>query len=71
VELHLGYRADDFLNEDRAAGVSPKRHVFAGIGINLKELLFKNARTRKGRAVGGVLEYFQPPFTSIQYDLTK
>ena len=71
VELHLGYRANDFLNEDRAAGVSPKRHVFAGIGINLKELLFKNARTRKGRAVGEVLEYFQPPFTSIQYDLTK
>lgn len=71
VELHLGYRADDFLNEDRAAGISPKRHVFAGIGINLKELLFKNARTRKGRAVGEVLEYFQPPFTSIHHDLTK
>lgn len=71
VELHLGYRADDFLNEDRAAGITPKRHVFAGIGINLKELLFKNARTRKGRAVSEVLAYFQPPFTSMHHDLTK
>lgn len=71
LELHLGYRADDFLNEDRAAGISPKRHVFTGIGINLKELLFKDARTRKGRTVGEVLEYFQPPFTSIHRDLTE
>ncbi len=71
VELHLGYRADDFLNEDRAAGISPKRHVFVGVGVNLKELLFKNARTRKGRAAGEVLAYFQPPFTSIQHDLTQ
>lgn len=71
VELHLGYRADDFLNEDKAAGISPKRHVFAGIGINLKELLFKNARTRKGRAAGEVLAYFQPPFTSIHKDLSE
>lgn len=71
VELHLGYRADDFLNEDRAAGISPKRHVFVGVGVNLKELLFKNARTRKGRAAGEMLAYFQPPFTSIHHDLTK
>jgi hypothetical protein len=71
VELHLGYRADDFLNEDRAAGISPKRHVFVGVGVNLKELLFKNARTRKGRAAGEMLAYVQPPFTSIHHDLTK
>lgn len=71
VELHLGYRADGFLNEDRAAGILPKRHVFAGLGINLKELLFKDARTRKGRAVGEVLTYFQPPFIGIHHDLTE
>jgi hypothetical protein len=71
MELHLGYRADGFLNEDRAAGIPPKRHVFAGLGINLKELLFKDARTRKGRAVGEVLTYFQPPFIGIHHDLTE
>ena len=71
VELHLGYRADGFSNEDRAAGIRSKRHVFAGLGINLKELLFKDARTRKGRAVGEVLTYFQPPFTGIHHDLTE
>jgi hypothetical protein len=71
VELHLGYRADDFLNEDRAAGIAPKRHVFAGLGINLRELLFKNRRSRSGRAAGEVLDYFQPPFTAIHHDLTE
>ena len=71
VELHLGYRADGFSNEDRAAGIRSKRHVFAGLGINLKELLFKDARTRKGQAVGEVLTYFQPPFTGIHHDLTE
>lgn len=71
VELHLGYRADDFLNEDRAAGIAPKRHVFAGLGINLRELLFKNASSRTGRAAGEVLDYFQPPFTALHHDLTE
>lgn len=71
MELHLGYRADGFLNEDRAAGIPPKRHVFAGLGINLNELLFKDTWTRKGRAVGEVLTYFQPPFIGIHHDLTE
>ena len=65
VELHLGYRADGFLNEDRAAGILPKRHVFAGLGINLNELLFKDARTRKGPAVGEVLTYFNRPSSAF------
>ena len=71
VELHIGYRGDDFLDEDRAAGISPKRHVFVGLGINFRELLFKNARSRAGRAAGEVLDYFQPPFTAVHHDLTE
>ncbi len=71
IELHLGYRADDFLNEDRAAGVTPKRHVFVGLGINLRELAFRNSRSRAGRAAGEVLDYFQPPFTAIHQNLTQ
>jgi hypothetical protein len=71
AELHLGYRADGFSNEDRAAGVPSKRHVFAGVGINLKELLFKDARTQKGRVAGEVFTYFQPPFIGIHHDLTE
>ena len=71
VEFHLGYRGDDFLNEDRAAGLTPKRHIFVGLGLNLREIFFKNPRTRAGRAVGDVLDYFQPPYTAIQHDITE
>lgn len=71
TELHLGYRGDDFLEEDRAAGLVPKRHVFVGLGLNLRELLFKNPRSRAGRAAGEVLDYFQPPFTAIHHNITE
>ncbi len=71
VELHLGYRGDDFLNEDRAAGIRPKRHVFVGLGLNLREILFKNPRSRAGRAAGEVLDYFQPPLTALHFDVTE
>lgn len=71
VELHLGYRGDDFLNEDRAAGIRPKRHVFVGVGLNLREILFKNPRSRAGRAAGEVLDYFQPPLTALHHDITE
>lgn len=71
AEVHLGYRGDDFLNEDRAAGLVPKRHIFVGLGLNLRELLFRNARTRAGRAAGEVLDYFQPPYTAIHHDITE
>ncbi|KQN21271.1 hypothetical protein ASE86_14820 [Sphingomonas sp. Leaf33] len=70
LELHLGYHGDDFLNSDRDAGIRPKRHIFVGAGINLRELLFKNSRSRIGRAVGEGLDYFQPPYTAVHTHLT-
>lgn len=71
VEFHLGYRGDDFLNEDREAGITPKRHIFVGLGLNLRELLFKRPSSRAGRAAGEVLDYFQPPYTAVHTDLTE
>lgn len=70
LELHLGYHGDDFLNSDRDAGIRPKRHIFVGAGINLRELFFKNSRSRIGRAVGEGLDYFQPPYTAVHTHLT-
>ncbi|BBC74369.1 conserved hypothetical protein [Altererythrobacter sp. B11] len=70
LELHLGYHGDDFLLSDRAAGTEPKRHVFVGMGINLRELLFKNSKSKVGRAAGEVLDYFQPPYTAVHQHLT-
>jgi hypothetical protein len=71
LELDLGYHGADFSNADRAAGIRPQRSIYAGVGINLRELLFKNSTTRIGRAAGEVLDYFQPPYTAVGVDLTK
>jgi hypothetical protein len=71
LELHLGYYAKDFSNEDRAEGIEAKRRIFVGFGINLRELFFRNSHTRVGRAVGEVLDYFQPPYTAAHFHITN
>jgi hypothetical protein len=71
LELHAGYYGKDFTNEDRAAGIEPKRRIFVGVGINLRELFFKNSRSRVGRAAGEVLDYFQPPYTALHTHITN
>lgn len=71
LELHAGYYGKDFTNEDRAAGIEPKRRLFVGVGVNLRELFFKNSRSRVGRAAGEVLDYFQPPYTALHAHVTN
>jgi len=70
VDLQVGYYASDFLNSDRERGVTPKRHLFVGLGLNLGELLFSKSRSRIGRAAYSVLDYVQLPYTSLRYDTT-
>ncbi|WP_336970378.1 DUF2279 domain-containing protein [Sphingobium aromaticiconvertens] len=64
VELQVGYRGKDFTNADRAAGITPRRDIFFGVGLNIKELFFKDSRSRVGRAVASGLNYFQIPYTA-------
>lgn len=71
LELHAGYYGKDFTNEDRAQGIEPKRRIFVGVGVNLRELFFKNSRSRIGRAAGEVLDYWQPPYTALHTHLTN
>jgi len=71
LEFHLGYRGKDFTMPDRAAGIIPKRQIFAGFGINFGELLFKNPKSRAGRVAGEVLDYFQLPYTAAHIPLTN
>ncbi len=71
LELHAGYYGADFTEEDRAMGVQPKRRIFVGVGINLRELLFKDSRSRIGRAAGEMLDYFQPPYTALHGHVTN
>ncbi len=65
VELHAGYYAKDFLDEDRAAGIVPKRRLFFGVGLNLKEALFPAPRTGFQRGAREVLDYVQVPYTAV------
>jgi hypothetical protein len=71
LEVHAGYYGKDFTGADRARGIEAKRRIFVGFGINLRELFFKNARTRAGRAAGEVLDYFQPPYTVLHRHITN
>lgn len=70
LDLQVGYYASDFLNSDRDRGITPKRHLFAGVGLNLGELLFAKSNSRVGRAAYSVLDYLQVPYTSLRYDTT-
>lgn len=65
VELQAGYRGRNFTNAARAAGLTPRRDIFFGIGLNIKELFFKNSQSRLGRAIGSSLDYFQLPYTAV------
>jgi hypothetical protein len=68
VELHAGYYASGFTNEDRAKGEIPKRHLFFGIGLNVRELFFRNPESRVGRTAATALDYFQIPYTAAHWD---
>ena len=68
MELHVGYYATDFDLDDRAAGLEPKQRPFVGIGINFTELFLRNSTSGAGKGARAVLEYFQPPYTSLRLD---
>ena len=68
VELHAGYRASGFTNEDRARGAPLRRRIFVGVGVNLKDLFFPNPRSILGRAARTTLDYIQIPYTAVHID---
>ncbi|WP_159982115.1 MULTISPECIES: DUF2279 domain-containing protein [unclassified Novosphingobium] len=69
LDLQVGYYASDFLNSDRDKGITPKRHLFVGVGLNLGELLFAKSGSRIGRAAYSVLDYVQLPYTGASQNL--
>jgi hypothetical protein len=68
VELHAGYYARGISAEDRMQGERVRRKPFIGIGLNVKELLFRNPKTGASRFAGSVLDYVQVPYTAIRSD---
>jgi hypothetical protein len=68
VELHVGYFARGYGEDDARRGVPRTRSVFFGIGLNLNELLFSDPAVRRtgiGNIASSTLEYIQVPYTSI------
>lgn len=68
VELHSGYRVSNFTHKAVARGGTPKGHVFFGVGINLRELFFRDSRSTAGRVAGTALNYLQVPYTAVHHD---
>jgi hypothetical protein len=68
VELHAGYFARGFSDSDRALGRPLERNLYAGVGLNLSEILLGNRPVRNtlfGEIGRFTLEHLQVPYTSI------
>ncbi|QNM83819.1 DUF2279 domain-containing protein [Sphingomonas sabuli] len=65
VELHGGYYARGFTQEDRDAGKPLRRRLFFGLGLNVGELLFPNRERGIKGAAKWALDYIQLPYTAI------
>lgn len=71
VELHAGYYTRGYHDWERLAGIPMTRTPYAGIGLNLSELLFSNpaARDTPPAAIGRtLLNYIQVPYTYLSSD---
>ncbi|WP_310469010.1 DUF2279 domain-containing protein [Sphingomonas sp.] len=66
VELHAGYYGKGFTDREQERGDRLQRKLFAGVGLNLNELLFgRKPKTRFARATSQLLDYWQPPYTYV------
>ncbi len=66
AELHAGYYATGFTEREEDRGEPRQRKLFAGVGINLSELLFGRKRETRFQRIGSeVLQYWQPPLTYL------
>jgi Predicted periplasmic lipoprotein (DUF2279) len=79
LELHGGFDARGFGDRERQLGYPVERTFYAGIGLNLNEILFgagpvpnlaKYKDTAPGWAVRKTFEYIQVPYTAAYYGNT-
>jgi hypothetical protein len=57
IELHAGYYTRDFSDSSDDG----KRYAYAGVGLNLTDLLFRNGYQKTAT----LLRYVQPPYTTL------
>lgn len=68
LELHGGYYTRGFMESEAQAGHDRQRTLFAGIGLNLGELLFGEEDTKVNTVGRFVVEHVQVPGTSYTFD---
>lgn len=63
VELHVGYYATGFTAAEEARGDPVRRRFYAGVGLNVGQLLFGRAPKSSASKIGqGALRYLQLPY---------
>jgi hypothetical protein len=63
VELHAGYYATGFTAAEEARGDPVRRRFYAGVGLNVGQLLFGRAPKSRAAKIGqGALRYLQLPY---------
>lgn len=71
-ELDVGYFTEGFKqNEAIDRGISPTRHLFAAVGINVEQVLFgyqEDGESFAERAARATLQRVQIPYTYLTYD---
>lgn len=71
-ELDLGYFTEGFKHAEAVdRGLSPTRHVFAAVGLNVEQILFgyqEEGETFAERAARATLQRVQIPYTYLTYD---
>ena len=65
LEIQGGYYARGYTAEAELRGEPLRRRLFAGVGINVGELLFPRRRGWFHKAARSALEYLQVPYTAI------
>ena len=64
LELHGGYYARGFTQEEEDRGDPLKRRLFVGVGLNVGELLFPGRRKGVAGVAKWALQYLQVPYTA-------
>jgi hypothetical protein len=72
LELDLGYFTEGFKqNEAKDRGISPTRHVFVAVGLNVEQILFgyqEEGESFAERAARAALQRVQIPYTYLTFD---
>lgn len=72
LELDVGYFTEGFKQDEaKDRGISPTRHAFVAVGLNVEQILFgyqEEGESFAERAARATLQRVQIPYTYLTYD---